>query len=159
MSFLKILVVYYSRTGNTRKVAEEIRNSIDCDIEEIIDTQSRSGILNYLISGFQASRKKLTTIENIKNDPANYDLLIIGSPVWVSNVSSAIRTYINQNQAKFNNVAFFCTAGGARFDGTFSEMTELCGTSPLARIGLKAHEIKDGSYKTKIAEFIKKIQI
>jgi flavodoxin len=156
---MKILVVYYSRTGNTRKVAEEIQNNLDCDIEEIIDTKNRSGLLNYITSGFQASRKKLTTLDNIKNDPAIYDLLIIGTPVWASNVSTPIRTYINQNQAKFNNVAFFCTAGGSRFDGTFSEMTELSGTSPLARIGLKANEIKDESYKTKIAEFIKKIQI
>ena len=156
---MRILVVYYSRTGNTRKVAEEIRNSLDCDIEEIIDTKNRSGLLNYITSGYQASRKKLTTLENIKNDPASYDLLIIGTPVWASNVSTPIRTYINQNQAKFNNVAFFCTAGGSRFDGTFSELTELSGISPLARIGLKSNEIKDESYKTKIAEFIKKIQI
>ncbi len=156
---MKILVVYYSRTGNTRKVAEEIQNTLNCDIEEIIDTKSRSGLLNYITSGFQASRKKLTTLEKLKNDPASYDLLIIGTPVWASNVSTPIRTYIEQNQAKFNNVAFFCTAGGSRFDGTFSEMTELSGTSPLARIGLKANEIRDESYKTKTAEFIKKIQI
>ena len=67
---MKILVVYYSRTGNTRKVAEEIENTLNCDIEEIIDTKNRSGLLNYITSGFQASRKKLTTLENIKNDPA-----------------------------------------------------------------------------------------
>jgi flavodoxin len=156
---MKILIVYYSRTSNTRKVAEEIQNNLDCDIEEIIDTQNRSGILKYITSGFQASRRKLTILENIKNDPASYDLLVIGTPVWAGNISTPIRTYIHQNQAKFNNVAFFCTAGGSRFDGTFSEMTELSGTSPIARIGLTAKEVKDESYKTKITEFIKKIQI
>ena len=156
---MKILIVYYSRTSNTRKVAEEIQNNLDWDIEEIIDTQNRSGIFKYITSGFQASRKKLTILENIKNDPASYDLLVIGTPVWAGNISTPIRTYIHQNHAKFNNVAFFCTAGGSRFDGTFSEMTELSGTSTIARIGLTAKEVKDESYKTKITEFIKKIQL
>ena len=155
---MKILVVYYSRTGNTRIVAKEISNSLGCDIEEIIDTKNRSGILSYISSGFQASRGKSTTLENIKNDPASYDLLVIGTPVWASNVSTAIRTYIHQNKAKINNVAFFCTAGGSSFDGTFSKMTELTGASPIARVGLREKEIKDGSYKSKIDEFVEKIR-
>ncbi len=154
---MKILVVYYSRTDNTRRVAEEIKDGLDCEIEEIIDTKNRSGLLNYISSGFQASRKKLTTLEDIKHDPADYDLLVLGTPLWAGKVSIPIRTYIIQNQAKFNNVAFFSTAGGSGFDGLFSEMTELSGASPVARVGVKAKELKDGSYKSKVTEFVKKI--
>ncbi|MGZ7109578.1 MAG: flavodoxin family protein, partial [Methanobacterium sp.] len=61
---MKILVVFYSRTDNTRKVAEEIKNSLDCDIEEIIDTQNRSGPLGYMRSGRDASRGKLTILKD-----------------------------------------------------------------------------------------------
>jgi flavodoxin len=42
---MKTLVVYYSRTGTTRKVAEAIAGILRCDIEEVVDTKKRSGIL------------------------------------------------------------------------------------------------------------------
>ena len=47
---MKILVVFYSRSGNTRRVAEEIIDALDCDIEELFDTQNLSGALGYLRS-------------------------------------------------------------------------------------------------------------
>ncbi|MGZ7050167.1 MAG: flavodoxin family protein [Methanobacterium sp.] len=154
---MKILVVFYSRTDNTRKVAEEIKNSLDCDIEEIIDTQNRSGPLGYMRSGRDASRGKLTILKDIINDPSQYDLLIIGTPLWAWHVSTPVRTYIHNNQANFNNVAFFCTAGGKGFDGAFNDMEELSGKSPLATLGVREKEIKDESYKSKVAEFTKNL--
>ncbi|MGZ7070702.1 MAG: flavodoxin family protein [Methanobacterium sp.] len=154
---MKILVVFYSRTDNTRKVAEEIKNSLDCDIEEIIDTQNRSGPLGYMRSGRDASRGKLTILKDIINDPSQYDLLIIGTPLWAWHVSTPVRTYIHNNQANFNNVAFFCTAGGKGFDGAFNDMEELSGKSPLATLGVREKEIKGESYKSKVAEFTKNL--
>ena len=154
---MKKLVVYYSRTGNTHKVAEEITNGLECDIEEIIDTKNRSGPLGYIRSGRDAGNRKLTVLKDIINDPSQYDLLIIGTPLWAWHVSTPVRTYIHENQANFKDVAFFCTAGGKNFDGAFNDMNELCGTSPLVTLGVRAKEIKDGSYKSKVAEFTKKI--
>jgi len=58
---------------------------------------------------------------------------------------------------KFKNTAFFCTAIGPNFQDTFIEMKELSKTSPLAQLGLRGKEIKDGSYKTKVDEFVKKL--
>ncbi|MGZ7108728.1 MAG: flavodoxin family protein, partial [Methanobacterium sp.] len=139
------------------KVAEEIKNSLDCDIEEIIDTQNRSGPLGYMRSGRDASRGKLTILKDIINDPSQYDLLIIGTPLWAWHVSTPVRTYIHNNQANFNNVAFFCTAGGKGFDGAFNDMEELSGKSTLATLGVREKEIKDESYKSKVAEFTKNL--
>ncbi len=155
---MKILVVFYSRTGNTRIVAEEIRNGLDCDIEEIIDKQKRSGILGYWRSVYDAIRKKETVLEKIKNDPEDFDLLIIGTPVWNRNVSVPIRTYITQNHAKFNKLAFFCTATGPNFEGAIKGITELSNMSPIATLGIRAKEIKDRSYQSKIQEFVKAVQ-
>ncbi|MDY6965570.1 MAG: hypothetical protein SVM80_06305 [Halobacteriota archaeon] len=40
---MKSHLVYYSRTGTTKKVADAISDIINCDIEEIVDTKDRSG--------------------------------------------------------------------------------------------------------------------
>ena len=53
---MKTIVVYYSRTGNTRKVAEELADTLKCDIEQIIDTQKRSDVLGFLRSGKMPNR-------------------------------------------------------------------------------------------------------
>jgi len=108
-------------------------------------------------SGRDASRGKLTVLKDIIIDPSQYDLLILGTPLGAWHVSTPVWTYIHQNQAKFKNVAFFCTAGGKSFDGAFNDMEELSGKTPIATLGVREKEIKDGSYKPKVAEFTKKL--
>jgi flavodoxin len=156
---MKPLVVYYSRSGNTAKIAQNLANALECDIEEIIDTKKRSGILGYMRSGRDAGNKSLTVLKEPINDPSNYDLVVIGTPLWAGHVSTPVRTYIHQNQAKFNNLAFFCTAGGNKFDGAFNDMRELSGIAPLATLGVRAKEIKKRTYSAKIPEFIDSIQM
>ncbi len=154
---MKILVVFYSRTGKTRKVAEELRNILDCDIEELIDKKSRSGPIEYIRAARDAGKHKLTVLEKIKNDPANYDLIIIGTPNWAGTMAMAVRTYITENYMNFNNVAFFEIAGRNNFDGAFSDMKEIIGSDPLAVMGVRSKEVNNGRYKTKVVEFFKKI--
>ncbi|MGZ7049881.1 MAG: flavodoxin family protein [Methanobacterium sp.] len=150
-------MVFYSRTGTTRRVAEEIRENLDGDMEELRDKRNRSGAAGYMRSLINALRRTPADLEDIKNDPSIYELVIIGTPIWAGKISTPIRAYITQNQAKFNNVAFFATAGSNSFEGAFAEMKELIGT-PLAEMGFRTKEVKNGSYKSKVAEFKKKFE-
>lgn len=106
-------------------------------------------------SGKDAMKQKLTVLQDSINDPSAYDLLVIGTPLWAWHVATPVRTYMHQ-QANFKNVAFFCTAGINGFDGDFKDMEELSGKSPLATLGVTEKEIRDGSYKPKVAEFAQK---
>ena len=102
---MKILVAYYSRSGNTRKISGEISSTLECDVEEIIDTKNRSGVLGFIRAGRDASGHKLTVLEDIKKDPADYDLVVIGTPIWGGNMSTPIRTYITENHSKLLSFA------------------------------------------------------
>src|SRR3989338_9021577 len=104
---MKALVAYYSRTGKTRFVAEEIEKNIKADIEEIIDKKNRGGILGYIIAGYDAFRGKLTEINEIKHNINRYNLVYIGFPVWGGKPVPAIRTYLLKAQPK--KCALFCT--------------------------------------------------
>ena len=154
---MKILVIFYSRSNNTRRVAEQIRKALDCDLEQVIDIQDRTGALGYINSAINAIRKTPSTIKEIKNNLSVYNLIIIGTPVWTGKMSTPIRTFITQNNTKFKNTAFFSTATGSNFDGTFVEMQELSKTTPLAQLGLMGKEINNGSYKSKLDKFVKKL--
>jgi flavodoxin len=151
---MKALVAYYSRTGNTKKAGEAIAQALKCDSEEIIDRKGRGGPLGYLNAGREAMKKKLTEIAPLQNDPAKYDMVIIGTPNWGSNISCAARTYISQKKDSFKKVAFFCTAGGGSNSGIFRDMEELCGKSPKATLELATKEVSKGEHIQKVQDFV-----
>ncbi|MDH5806384.1 MAG: flavodoxin [Candidatus Methanomethylicaceae archaeon] len=155
---MKCLVVFYSRTGNTKKVAEKIAEMLNCDLEEIIDIKNRSGLLGFLRSGFEAVLKKLTIIAKTKYNPDDYDLVIIGTPVWAGTISTPIRTYMIMNKDKFKKVAFFCTLIRKTAPKVFKEMKEVCQKEPISTIMIRASEINSGIYAKKLEEFVSKIK-
>jgi len=154
---MKALIVYYSRTGTTRKVADAISKILKCDVDEIIDTKNRDGPMGYLISGREAMRKQLTEIKKPRKNPKLYDMVIIGTPVWGFTMSSPMRTYITQNKALFKKTAFFCTHGGMP-KTTCKDMEELCGKKAVGSMYVHESEVRKGEHISKIKEFIKEIK-
>jgi flavodoxin len=156
---MKALVVFYSRTGATKQVAEALAESLNCDSEELIDTKKRGGPLGFLSAGKDAKAKKLTKLTDIKRDPALYDLVILGTPIWAGTLSSAARTYIANNKSKFKRVAFFCTHGGGESQQLFAEMEALCERRPVSILALQEKEVKTGNYQGKIRQFVNGLQM
>ncbi|XHH08235.1 MAG: flavodoxin family protein [Candidatus Bathyarchaeia archaeon] len=109
---MKCLVVYYSRTGKTRFVAETIASQLGAELEEIIDQKKRSGSLGWIMAGKDASRKSLTEISPATKSPKDYDLIVIGTPIWAWSPTPAVRTYIKQNNLSGKKVALFYTSDG-----------------------------------------------
>ena len=111
---MKSLVVYYTRTGNARFVAETIAAEIGADVEEIVDLKKRSGALGFLSGGSDARRGKKTEIAPTKKSPTDYDLIIVGTPVWAGRPVPAILTYLKKNDLSGKKVAIFFTQGGKK---------------------------------------------
>lgn len=154
---MKTLVVYYSRTGTTKKIARDIRKEFNCDIEEIIDTKDRNGPLGYLMAGKDATLKKLTKIRT-KKDPSKYDLIIIGTPVWAFTMSSPVRTYISAFRDKFKKIALFCTMGGSGDEKTLKDMEILAKKFAKAKLSLKTLDVQNNNYMDKLKKFIKELK-
>jgi flavodoxin len=109
---MKTLIVYYSRTGKTRFVAEKVIAELKADIEKIVDLKNRSGRFGFLKAGYDATRGNETEIAETQKSPSEYDLIVIGTPVWNSRPASAIRTYLKKNDLAGKKVAVFCTNEG-----------------------------------------------
>ncbi len=153
----KQLIVFFSRSGNTKKAAETMTKILKCDIEELADKQgskSRKGLFGWLRSGKEGMKRIMAEIEPTKANPANYDLVIIGTPNWGSNLASPVRTYLVNNKGKFKKVAFFCTMGGESPGKTFIEMEQACGKKPVRCIGIRAKAVKKGEHISKIKDFV-----
>lgn len=156
---MKSLVVFYSRTGNTKRAAEAIAKELNADIEEIFDTKNRNGVLGYLSAGRDASLERHARIKRPKKDPARYDLIVIGTPIWAGNMSPPIREYAFQEAGRFKHVAFFCTMGDSGSESTFFKMHALCGKKPLALLALKTGETKGHEMHHKIQKFSRELLV
>jgi len=156
---MNALVAYYSRTGNTKKVAEKLATLLKCDSEEIHDTKNRKGVFGWLSAGKTATKKELTTLEKLSNNPASYDIVIIGTPMWNHTVSTPIRTYLTQNKDSFRKVAFFCTHQYTD-DSPFEEMASTCEKTPVATLILHSKkELESDEYIKKAEEFVDRVAI
>ena len=147
------IIVYYSRTGTTKEVGEYLAKQLNCKSVEIIDLKKRIGPLCYIFGGYEAMKRKLTQIAKINENVFEYDLVIIGTPVWGSNMTPAVRTFLKQNPLQ--KVAFFCTAG-SKPGLTFYEMEKLT-TAPKATLALTTKEVKTKQFKDMADAFIKKL--
>jgi len=152
------LVVFYSRSGMTRRLAREIADTLACDIEEIIDLKNRKGPLGYLTAGRDASMKAPTKIKETVRTPGEYDVVIIGTPVWALTVTPAIRTFIRKHRNQLKKVAFFCTSDGMGSKSTFAEMERISGKNPLATLHVSSSEVKKCSYGHNVRLFAAKIR-
>ncbi len=150
----RVLVVYYSRTGKTRQVAEDIAKKLGCDLDEIIDTKKRGGPLGFMTAGRDSGRGSLTTIEAPKKDASAYDLVIVGTPVWNNTVSTPVRTYLSMNKGKIAKAAFFLTQDRKESE-SFDVMKEVLAQDPMATlqlIGVK--RLDEAEYEKRIDGFL-----
>lgn len=154
----KVLVVYYSRNGNTEKVALELSKRLNADVEKIIDYKNRDGIFGYIGSGRDAMLKKLTVIEPVKSNTANYDLVILATPTWASTMAPAIRTYIHQRVDELKQVGFIVTQGGKTCNKKiFKDMKTCCKLEPIATIDIGSEGFKKNTWINKVDEFVKSL--
>ncbi len=106
---MKTLVVFYSRSGNTRRIGEMIAKPLEADIEELVDKKGRVGMLGFLRAGRDAMKRKTTELEPLKCQPGDYQLIVVGTPVWASNPVPAVRTFLQSHDLSGKKVALFCT--------------------------------------------------
>lgn len=158
MAMSRVLVVYYSRSGTTRRVAEAISVALHCDIEAIVDRTSRAGAIGYLRSLVAAFQRRPSPIEATLKDPGSYDLVVIGTPVWAGSVSSPVRSYLMANKARLGKVAFFCTLGGRGSERAFGQMQGLAGKAPVARCAITAREVLSDRCAGAVAAFVTQLE-
>ena len=151
----KALVVYYSRTGHTRSVAMELAARCEADVEEIRDPATRrGGPLGYLRCAREALRKHLPPIEPATANPANYEVVILGTPVWASHMASPVRSYLHAHATEIGRIALYCTQGGNGGPKVLAEMAELCGRDALATLVLNERDVAKARYAERLDGFV-----
>lgn len=154
----KILVAYYSQTGHTRQIAEETASALGADVDEIRDAGGarewpRSpGLLWKIVA------KRPAEIAPAGKRPEDYDLVVIGTPIWMFRLSPPVRAFLRLNGASFAQVAFFCTEGGAGGERAFGEMARIVGKEPVAKLIVTEPDLEVAKHSDRLDAFVAKIR-
>lgn len=100
----KTLIVYYSYTHNVERIVTELRNQIEADVVEIEPAEKG---LDYAADNYAIGSAQISAIRNNPDDAssypaidqvnvnlADYDFIIIGAPLWWSNMAAPLQTYL-----------------------------------------------------------------
>lgn len=153
---MKTLVVYYSRHGHAKTIAERIAKFFNADVEEVVDTKSRDHLISWKESAFDEQLRTPTHIMPSKFNPRNYDLVIVGTPIW-DGISPPIWAYLSLNKGKFKKTAFFATFHAAAENACYF-MGDLAGKKPLATLELQDRQVELGDHKKIIEDFCREIK-
>ena len=124
---MKKLVVFYSYTGHTKMIAENIQRKLNCDILEIKPVKPYSTDYQTVVDEEQnnSSVGKTPDIQKIDKNLNDYDEIIVGTPVWWYTIAPVIRTFLTQNDLSNKTIKPFATNAGW-LGHTFQEIQKLC---------------------------------
>lgn len=91
---IRACVVFYSYSGITRGVAEGIRNASGCDLVDVKTKKPYCAFTAYTTGALRSRKMACDPIEPAEIDVSVYDLLIIGTPVWVGRPAPAINAAV-----------------------------------------------------------------
>lgn len=109
----KMLVLYYSETGTTKTVAEELQKQLNADIESIEAVEPYSGNFQETIQrGLREMQSgEWPAIKPIQKKIADYDIIFLGYPIWFGTYANPIVTLIKENDFAGKTIVPFCSFG------------------------------------------------
>jgi flavodoxin len=136
---MKILVLYYSLDGNTKFIADTISEEINCDILRLNPKKDvpKKGFLKFVWGGKQVVLNQKPELESLNKDFKEYDLIIMGSPVWAGSYAPAFNTFFSEVNIINKKIALFCCYAGSEgkiFNAFKSQLGE---NEVIGEIGFK----------------------
>lgn len=150
----KYLIVYYSWSGRTEKLANAVAQALGADVERIREPKVRRGPWGALKAAFGGLVGKGAPIEPVKADFGQYDAVIFGCPVWVARIAGPLRTVLQQQGPKVGRFALLTTCGdGQTYPRIERELEKLTGTHPVAKINVMERDMDHGTFQESVDKF------
>lgn len=150
------LILYYSQTGVTKKVAEELQRRLGADIEEIQATKPYNGTFDETIKRCVVERNnnELPHIRPLKSDLKKYKTIFLGYPIWFGTYARPIITLVKSFKFANREIIPFCTFGSG---GLVESEKHLKNDLPLAKIqsGFGIREARISKLEKELDRFLK----
>ncbi|MDJ0825382.1 MAG: hypothetical protein QNJ16_07760 [Rhodobacter sp.] len=152
---MRTRVVFYSRTGITRLLAEALAARTVAETAEITCDRYGPGLWGWLQAGRASWRRQRPAISYAPPGEAP-DCLLVGSPVWSGVLAAPVRSYLAGLSELPPRVGLFLTAGGPPpQDQAAAEATALLGRAPDGLLVMHAEDVQAGRHMDEIEDFLR----
>ena len=129
----KMLVLYYSQTGNTKAVAEEIATKLGADIEEIVMVNPYDPDFQATIDRCMKEREQgiIPEIQPVKADIAAYDVIFLGFPVWFGTYAPPVQKFLLGADLSGKKIVPFCTFGSGGLESSVNDLKQAAPNSEI----------------------------
>jgi flavodoxin len=124
----KILIAYYSRTGNTRKIADLIQKKTGGTLFEVVPKTPYPASYRETVDQAKVENRAGFKPEliSIPDQLDQFDIIFIGTPNWWSTVAPPIVTFLTSNDFSEKTIIPFCTHGGGGLDRIATDIVKYC---------------------------------
>jgi flavodoxin len=135
---MKAIIIYYSYSGNTKKVMQQIQTKLMAPLIEIEPVVPYTNNYNELVEAMQRpdNPNLEPKIKDINTDISNYDMIILGTPVWWYTIAAPIRTFLKSNDLS-NKVLIPVATNGGWIGHTFNDIKKLSKAQITNELNLK----------------------
>ena len=132
---MKTAVIYYSMSGNTAETAKKIAEASGARLVEIkpVKAYPDRGVRKFLWGGKSAVMAETPALQPYDFNAEDYDRIVIGFPIWASNMAPPVRTFVQENKAALQGrqiMAFACQSGNGA-EKAFRKLAECLGREAL----------------------------
>lgn len=124
----KTLVVYFSHSGNTRAVAEQVQRKLNADILEIKPTTPYTTVYNDLTRQVKQEMEAgfKPKLQPINMDIQAYDTVVIASPIWWGTIALPMQSFLSEYNLAGKTILPVVTHGGSGLARSVSDIRQLC---------------------------------
>ena len=155
----KILIAYFTWSGNTQGVAYEIQKQTGADIFEITPEKSYSEDYNTVLREAQRDqhRKARPKLRGRVKNFADYDVIMLGYPNWWASIPAPVATFLEEYDFSGKIIMPFCSHGGGRFGQSLTAIAKLAPNAVITD-GLSVHYSGGGRLKDDISRWLSENQ-
>lgn len=153
-----ILVVCYSCTGTTRRLAQLLCSHHGWPLGEIRDEHPRAGAGGTWRCFMDSMLRRHPPVRYAGPDPQDFHTVVLMSPIWVYRLAGPMRSFIASNRDALRRVAVISTMGSAGASNAVAEIAHVLGRPPILTDAFTTREIEDGSGTARLLAFGERLQ-
>lgn len=153
-----ILIVFYSYTGNSRRLAQLLAAQRGWPVGEVLERRPRSGAFGYLRCAADSLLARRPAVKYEGPDPAGFATVVLVAPIWLGRLAGPMRSFVADKRESIRRAAVLTTMGSRGASNAVAEIARLLGKDPVLAEVVTARETEDGSCAAAVEAFGRALQ-
>jgi flavodoxin len=149
----KTLIVCYSNTGTSRRVADLLASQFQWQRGEVREARSRAGTAGMLRCVLDSLFRRHPEIRYEGPEPRGFETVVLIAPIWLAELAGPMRSFVRDHASNLKRVAVISVMGGKGATNAFAEIDRILGRPPMLSTSFTAREVDDGSYSSSLQVF------